>query len=198
MNERSIKLFVCTLSVVVMACGLGMVLSVAAMAKDAAGSVFGDRNKPVEISADSLEVLQANQKAVFRGKVEVHQGAVMLTAATMTVYYKQQDATNKDAASAGAAGAVSRIEADGHVVLTTPEETARGHKGVYDVDGRRVNLQGDVMLTRGKNILKGETLTYNLDTGRSVLGASDNVIDGQQGVKSGGGRIKALFVPEKK
>lgn len=155
---------------------------------------LGDRNQPVEIAADSLEVLQANEKAIFRGNVEVHQGAVMMTAATMTVYYKQQ---SDKAAAAGAAGAVSRIEADGGVHLSTAQETARGHKGVYDVDGRKVTLVGDVLLTRGKNILKGEKLTYDLDSGQSVLGAGAATnADGT--VKQGGGRVKALFVPDAK
>lgn len=162
----------------------------------AAEPQFGNRDAPIEITADSLEVLQANQKAMFRGNVEAKQGDVTLKAAVMTVHYRQGSGGE---GAAAAAGAVSRIEADGGVLLTAKEETARSHKGVYSVDEKKVTMSGDVTLTRGQNVLKGGQLVYDFTTGRSVMGAGVAATVGQDGKPAaGGGRIRALFVPEKK
>ena len=158
---------------------------------------LGSRDEPIEITADSLEILQENQRAMFRGNVEAKQGDVTLKAATMTVHYRQSSGGD---GAASAAGAVSCIEADGGVLLATKEETARSKRGVYNVDEHKVQMSGDVTLTRGQNILKGAQLVYDFKTGRSVLGSGVAANAGGDGVKpaAGGGRIRALFVPEKK
>lgn len=173
---------------------LGWIVNVMAVPAPA----LGKRDEPIEIVADSLEILQESQRAKFSGNVIAKQGAVTLRAASMTVHYRQND---KKTESTGALeqGSVSRIEADGNVTLTTLEESAQGQHGVYNVDEKKVQMSGNVTLTRGKNILKGQQLVYDFTTGRSVLGAGktkDNS-EGTAGAGSGG-RIRAVFVPEKK
>ena len=49
----------------------------------------GDGDKPIEISADSLEIIQPNKTATFRGNVQAVQGDVVLSASSMTVHYRQ-------------------------------------------------------------------------------------------------------------
>lgn len=170
-------------------------VGVMAMQSASANPDFGKRDEPIEITADSLEVLQENQRAMFKGDVEAKQGDVTLRAATMTVHYRQ----GNNGGAAPAAGAVSRIEADGGVLLTTKEETARSRKGIYNVDDKKVQMTGDVTLTRGQNVLKGGQLVYDFTTGRSVLGSGVAASSGADGKPAaGGGRIRALFVPEKK
>jgi lipopolysaccharide export system protein LptA len=175
----------------------------------AAQPEFGKRDEPIEITADKLEVLQDKQKAMFQGNVIARQGEVMLKAATMTVYYRQAPKTEAKGAAkpaqavdnvSAAAGAVSRIEADGGVLLTTKEETARGARGVYHVDEKKVTMSGDVVLTRGQNVLKGALLVYDFATGRSELtsGVSATASGKSGDAGAGNGRIRALFVPEKK
>jgi len=87
-------------------------------------------------------------------------------------------------------GNITLIEVEGNVVIATPEETAQGDKGDYQVATRIIHLTGtNVTLTRGKNILRGTTLEYNMETGRSVFtnGAS----------KSSDTRVRGVFVPNK-
>lgn len=155
----------------------------------AAHAIVGDlgSDQPIEISADQLEVMQSNQKAVFRGNVVAVQGDVTLRSDRMTVHYR-------DAKSGGASsmGAVSKIEVDSNVRLNTPQESAKAAKGVYDVDREQILLLGDVFLTRGQNVLKGDRLDYNLRTQKSVL-TSVPTIGRQGGVNSG--RVKGVFVP---
>lgn len=151
-----------------------------------AGLPEGDKDKPIEITADSLEVLQPDRTATFRGNVHAKQGAIVLTAQQMTVYYRVKEERASDL------GAVSKIDATGNVVLTTPEDTARGDNGTYDVDARKIWLSGNVTLTRGKNVLQGSRAEYSFVTGKSLLTSAPS----QSG--NTGGRVKALFVPDDK
>lgn len=148
--------------------------------------------KPISIEANSLEVLQNEKKAIFQGGVTASQGDIRLKANKMTVYYKGGGMPGADAGGAGTG--ISRIDVDGNVFLATPQESAQGSKGVYDVDKKTIHLLGGVVLTRGQNVLKGSALEYNLATGKSLLsGGASATVDGKP---APGGRVKALFVPE--
>ena len=149
-----------------------------------------DSGLPIEITADGLEVLQEDQVAVFKGNVVALQGAVKLRSDVMTVYYQE---------SGGEASQISKILVDGHVFLTTPTETAQGAKGRYDVAKGLLNLTGKVLLTRGQNVIRGDALVYDLNTGKSkVTSAGATVKADGAPTTTKSGRVKALFVPEKK
>ncbi len=146
-------------------------------------AALGDSDKPIEITADSLEVIQPQRTATFKGNVKAVQGNVVLNADAMTVHYREQDERKQ----AGLDNAVSRIVATGKVFLSTPGETASGAKGIYDVDAKKVYLSDNVVLTRGENVLKGSKLVYDFAKGQSVVTA---------GGQEDGGRVKAVFVPK--
>lgn len=162
-----------------------------------------DTTLPVEISSDSLEVLQRENKAIFKGNVVAVQGEVRLKADEMIVHYKQNGGDQKTAASApvsdkaaggapGEMGAVTKIEVEGNVLVATPQESARGDHGDYEVADRMLHLYGNnVVLTRDKNIMRGTALEYNMETGRSILTNGPDVVSG----RSNGGRVRSVFVP---
>jgi lipopolysaccharide assembly outer membrane protein LptD (OstA) len=83
--------------------------------------------------------------------------------------------------------AIAKIEAEGNVFVSSPKETAKGERGVYDVDRSRIDLVGGVVLTQGENVVRGDQLEMNLATGESKVTSAQ-----------GGGRVRGLFVPEKK
>jgi lipopolysaccharide export system protein LptA len=134
---------------------------------------------PIEITADTLEVKQKEQLAVFRGKVDAIQGEMRLRADELVVHYRENQSTPNEPG-------ISKIEAEGNVFVSSPRETAQGARGVYDVDRSHIDLFGDVVLTQGGNVIRGQKLEMNLATGESRV-----VSDG------GGGRVKGLFVPDK-
>lgn len=152
-----------------------------------AASPFESSNSkaPIQIDADSLEVLQNQKKAIFSGNVIAKQAGMTLKAQRMTVYY-----SGGDAKSAGPGKAISKIDVEGSVFLATAQETARGDSGNYDVVNDFVTLNGNVVLTRQNNVLKGSSLQYDIKNGRSKL------IGGVS--TTGGGRVQGLFVPENK
>lgn len=145
-----------------------------------------DASRPIDIQADALEVLQNEQQAIFKGKVEATQGSVKLKADEMRVYYRPQSVGNENG--------VSRIDVTGHVFMATQAETVQGSKGVYDVDKGIITLTDNVVITRGKNVLRGKGLTYNLNSGRSELISSGGGGAGGSGPKE---RVRGYFVPEK-
>lgn len=160
-----------------------------------AGTSKYDTKLPVEISSDTLEVLQRENKAIFKGNVIAVQGKLRLNADKMIVHYKQKDANapaTNGPQQAGDMGAVSLTEVEGHVLMATPEESAEGDKGSYDVDKKFLHLTGDnVVLTREQNILRGKAVDYDLATGRSVL-----TNGGETGTAKGDTRVRGVFVPK--
>lgn len=156
-------------------------------AQAAAPFAGGDSKAPVEITADSLEVLQQQKKAIFNGNVIATQGKMNLKADKMTVYYSGADTSGKS---------ISKIDVDGNVFLTTGTETARGSSGVYNVVNDFITLNGNVVLTRENNVLKGSKLEYDIKNGRSkLIGGVTTTTAGQP---AGTGRVQALFIPEDK
>ncbi len=179
--------------------------AVAAWALLAASPAFAQgmlaKDQPIEISSDKLDVFQAEHKAIFSGNVIAVQGTTNMRSAVMTVFYRDTEAKGaakpvETAPAAPNAQGIYRIEADTGVVFTTPEETAMGDHGVYDVDANTIDLTGgNVTLTRGQNILKGTHVVYNMTTGRSVLTGGNGAA-----VEAGGSgkpaRVHGLFVPK--
>ncbi len=141
-----------------------------------------DANQPIEITADSLEVQQEKQLAIFRGTVDAVQGEMNLRADVLVVHYRSRE---------GNQNSISLIEAEGNVFVSSPTEMAQGDRGIYNVDAQLVELYGSVVLTQGENVIRGDHLELNLATGQSKM-ASVASADGSKQ------RVKAIFVPESK
>ncbi len=125
---------------------------------------------------DSLEYWQEQRVAVARGDATAVRGTQRIAADTLTAYFVEQKTGTTE---------LSRIDADGNVVITTPEEVARGREGVYTAAKGTATLTGDVRITRGRNQLNGERAVVNLNTGISRLLPA----------AKGGERVKGLFTP---
>ncbi|MBC6440778.1 MAG: lipopolysaccharide transport periplasmic protein LptA [Rhodospirillales bacterium] len=126
-----------------------------------------DSSLPLEIEADTMEVEQNSQRATFTGAVDVKQGALTLNADTLIVHYREGEGSDSQ---------ISLIEVIGNVFFSTPQETAQGDSGTYDVDTGVITLLGNVVLTNDNYVLRGDEATMNLETGQSQMtGSSDRV-----------------------
>lgn len=128
-------------------------------------------NAPIDLSADATSYDQNSGMLVYTGNVIVHQGEVKMRANAM----KAKLVGSKP----------SHIYADGRVVIDAPSGVATGDNGVYDIDPRIITLTGHVVLTKDKNVMRGQKLVVNLISGQATL-------DGGQGKT---GRVQALFTP---
>ncbi|MBU3731158.1 MAG: organic solvent tolerance protein OstA [Beijerinckiaceae bacterium] len=144
---------------------------------------IGASKAPISIDADKLQVYDKEQRAVYTGNVVVVQGETTMKAAHMTVFYERnnQEAQATENAGGGPGGAqLKRVEAKGDVVITSKDQVAKGDNGVLDRENDRMILTGNVSLSQGDNITKGERLFYNLSSGIATVE---------------GGRVRSLLIP---
>lgn len=104
---------------------------------------------------------------------------------------------NSASANAAAAGGVAvgdngtkitKIYARGDVVITSDQDqTTTGEWAIYDVPAQMVTVGGNVVLTQGQNVLKGDRLLIDLTTGESRF---------ENPTPTPGKRIRALFMPK--
>lgn len=142
----------------------------AALAQGAAvefGGLQQDPTLPVEVTADSLTVNQADGTALFSGQVIAIQGDLRMTAAEVTVIYAEDG------------GGVDRLHATGGVTLVSPTEAAEAREAVYTVATGSVVMTGDVLLTQGRAAISGQTLVLDLRAGTGTMQ----------------GRVQTVFTP---
>lgn len=147
-------------------------------------------NEPIAIEADQLEVFDKEKRAIYSGSVVVTQGETIMKAQVMTVLYESSaDTTAEESASPTilggdeAGGAVlKRVDAQGGVTIISKDQIATGDSGVYERMTDIMTLVGNVTLTQGVNVTKGEKLIYNIGTGVAFVEAGKS------------GRVSSSFV----
>jgi len=142
----------------------------------------GDNNAPIDATSDTLEVIDAQHLAIWRGNVEAVQNGSRLVSDVMNVYFDGNGAapgaapakpkTVSPSAGGSAAigaswGAVKQLVADGHVFYVSTDQTARGNHLVYDVLPDTITMTGDVVLVQGANVIKGDKLVIQVKTGHA-------------------------------
>jgi lipopolysaccharide export system protein LptA len=136
--------------------------------------------EPFMVSADDLELVQADGVQIWRGRAEAVQGENRLRAGEIRVHHQIDN---------GGFGAAERIEALGEVFFVTPEQVARGDRAVYSASTDTLLVTGDVILRQGENVLTGSSLSINIGTGRARM----------EGAPTGnaGRRVQGVFYPDR-
>ena len=180
---------------IIFAAALGFASAGAALAQTQQKSVSAlkghNSNAPVDVTADRIEVQDRSDRAIFAGNVHATQAELTLNTERLTVAYSNKPGT-AGASSATGGVQIHRLDAAGGVVVHSPSETAKGDFGIYDLDRRLITIIGNVQLTQGSNVVNGQRLVINLDSGRAVIDG------GPPGVNQSGGRVSGHFtVPQK-
>jgi lipopolysaccharide export system protein LptA len=148
-----------------------------------------NRDKPIQIDAASLEMRDKDKAATFSGNVRVTQGDTTMRSKTLVVFYDRQDKDGENASKPamksatpgpGGSSAIRRLEAKGGVTVTQKDQTVTGETGIFDMKSNTVTMVGGVVLTKDKNVLRGDRLVVDMTTGVSR-------------VESGSGRVQGLF-----
>ncbi len=157
-----------------------------------------NKDQPIQIESDKLEIHDQDHTADFTGNVKVVQGTTTLQAGHMTVFYKAKSAADGSApatkASETAAPATSSISSGNtdidHIIvtnkvyLTSGTQTATADNGSFDMAKQLFILKGDkVVLTDGGNVFTGCQLTVHMATGQAQL-------------ESCGGRVQIQLDPQ--
>jgi len=118
-------------------------------------------------ATQNLEYWEQKKLAVARGGAVAQSGDRRITADVLSAYVEPEGQGG---------GKLQRVEAIGAVVITTPQEMARGREAVYDAASGTATLCGDVEVRRGDNVLRGKCAEVNLNTGVSrLVGGGGNV-----------------------
>jgi len=126
------------------------------------------------------------------------QGDTTMTSKTLVVFYDSTQApaaapapaNSKVAAKSapiqsttpgpGGSSSIKRLEAHGNVVVTQKDQVVTGETAVFDTRSNLITMLGGVVLTQGKNVLRGDRLLVDMTTGVSR-------------VESDSGRVQGLF-----
>lgn len=137
-------------------------------------------------ATDTLEYWEKDSRAVARGNAVAIQRDRNIKADVLTAIFKENAKKNLE---------LSRADAFGHVVLTTPKEQVTGERGDYNAESGIATVAGSVKITREGNELNGGYAHVNLNTGISKLfGTAPGAKDG---AKDGDGRVRGTFTPDK-
>lgn len=131
----------------------------------------------VDIEADTMEILDEQKKAIFKGNVNAKRGDVTLTTDLLTVTYEETpDPKNNNEKRTE----VTLLDAVGNVVIVTNKQTVTGKTAQMDVKANKLWVKGGAKVVQGKTVMNGEQLFVDLKTNKSEMT---------------GGRVKGSFVP---
>jgi lipopolysaccharide export system protein LptA len=164
----------------------------------------GNSKEPVSIEADQLVYSDKEGKATYTGNVVLIQSPTKLNCSVMVLYIDKSNSTPtpapggapKPAATPspapGAQGAssssqVRHMDCSGPVTVVSKTQTATGDSAVYDKPQNKIWLIGNVTLSDGPNVTKGDKLTYDLLTGQAHVETKNG--PGKTG------RVWSQFVP---
>jgi len=137
----------------------------------AKGFGFTSTRSPIEITSDSVEGDQKQNRVTFKGNVVAKQEEATLYANTVVVYYDSEMKKMKE------------IIATGNVRITQLDRRATGQKVTFYQIENKIVLEGDAVIREGDNVLRGERVVYLVDEERSLV----------EGGK--GGRVTTTITP---
>ena len=158
-----------------------------------------NRDQPIQIEAAELEMRDKKNEATFSGNVKVVQGDTTMTSKTLVVFYDSTSAPAAPAPAAagkakaakaapmqsatpgpGGSSSIKRLEASGNVVVIQKDQVVTGDNAIFDTKTNLITMLGGIVLTQGKNVLRGDRLMVDMTTGVSR-------------VESDSGRVQGLF-----
>jgi lipopolysaccharide export system protein LptA len=98
----------------------------------------------------------------------------------------------------GGASSIKKLVASGNVVVTQKDQVVTGETAVFDTKTNLVTMLGGVVLTQGKNVLRGDRLLVDMTTGVSRVESDSGRVQGlfqSSGGQQGGGSLLPGLAP---
>lgn len=151
----------------------------------------GDRDKPINIEADRVQVDDAKQESVFTGNVQITQGTLIIRGERVIVRQDKQGFNYGIAFAGPKAQAYFRQKRDGL------DEYVEGWADRLEYDGRKETVQffTRARLLRGADEVRGDYMVYEMQT--EVF----RVVGGGKAAATGNnpdGRVRAVIQPKPK
>ncbi|WP_341760246.1 LptA/OstA family protein [Candidatus Endowatersipora endosymbiont of Watersipora subatra] len=139
-----------------------MVCPVSANAKNYT-NLFESHEDPIQIESNELEFIDQDNKAIFRGNVKIKQGSNQMSTGEMIVIYLPNSKERQ--------ADIERLEFSNGFILNSDRNIVSGESGKYWFNSKDLFLEGNVILSQGKNVAKGCKLIANLN---KKIGKLDN------------------------
>lgn len=143
------------------------------------------------MTGKSLSLTSAEQKVTATEKFEymVKEGKLRAVGNAKILHAKDVLEADSVTAFLNDSKTLQKVDADGHVKITTPSEILTGMRATYNAKTHTAIITGGVTITRGQNVLNGERAEIDLQTNVSRL-YGGSIEDGQFG-----GRVRGVFYP---
>lgn len=124
-----------------------------------------DKDQPVSIEADSVDIDEGTETAIYRGNVILIQGSINLNANRVVVHNFQSDN--------------ARIVATGNQVRFSQKQDGNGqlikgraNQAEYGINSARLELTGKASLVKGKNTFRNDKIIYDREKAIVKAGTS--------------------------
>jgi len=148
-----------------------------------------DDPTPVEVLADNgIEWMRDGKRFVARGNTSATRNDTTVYADTLTAHYRQNEAGKSE---------LWRLDADGHVRIVSPTETATGDTAVYDIGAAVLVLRGvpnaklvtpDTTVTATEQLEYWDAKRFAVARGNAVVIRDDRTLKADT--------VVAYFVPK--
>ncbi len=135
-----------------------------------ARGLFADKDTPIEITADSMELQRKTGTVTYKGNVRVVRDNVRITSHVLFARYDAKD------------GGLKSITAEGGVRVRDGGREMTGDKAVFDGEEETVVVSGNTTVREGNNSVSGDRIT--------IYTKEDRIL-----VENSGGRVRAVVFP---
>ena len=139
------------------------------------GGLAGQAGAEVNISANSLEIIEESNTALFQGDVVINQGTMEMRAQRVEALYGE----------GGPSDLVSFVASGGRVTMTFDDQTVEGDQANYDFAQRVLTFSGDVEVINPSGRVTSARLVIDTRAGTSSF----------SGTGGSGGRVTGVFTP---
>ena len=132
-----------------------------------------------------------------------------MTCRTLVVFYGPEEGAGATKAAAATStesqaapgmpqgGSIRRAEARGNVTVVSKDQNASGELGVYDLKTKTITLTGNVVVSQGKNVVRGERVVVNTATGDARVESGVTAHDRVESGVTTHDRVRVLSRPAK-
>ena len=138
------------------------------------GGLAAEADEQVNVTADSLEVLENESTALFTGNVVITQGTMELEAPRVETRYGEGGPSDLESFSASG----------GRVKMAFDEQTVEADTADYDFADRVLVFTGSVVVINANGTVNADRLVIDTRAGTSSFSSA-----------GGGGRVTSTFTP---
>ena len=125
---------------------------------------YSQTTQSIEIIADEMEWNKQKNEAIAIGNAKATKGNNVITANKIIGTLTDTSMDQR----------IMKLIALGKVKFTRMGEVATGEKAIYDLEKDIIVIKGNVRLKKNENVMVGESLILNLNTGLSKMSGSKN------------------------